>query len=90
MVSVNLLISNVVVMTLLVLPLVSVVLVWTDIANPLFVLQSLFPFSPFRLTPLVESLTISVNNITLSQVQSYNFLYNTLFDLEGGKHLNTV
>lgn len=33
---------------------------------------------------LIENLTISVNNVTLSQIQAYNFLYNTLFDLEGG------
>ena len=41
-------------------------------------------FPRLGLHSLIESLTISVNNITLSQVQSYNFLYNTLFDIEGG------
>lgn len=41
-------------------------------------------FPRLGLHSLIESLTVSVNNITLSQVQSYNFLYNTLFDLEGG------
>ena len=43
-----------------------------------------FHFPRLGLHSLIENLTISVNNITLSQVQSYNFLYNTLFDLEGG------
>ena len=36
-------------------------------------------FPRLGLHSLIQSLTISVNNITLSQVQSYNFLYNTLF-----------
>lgn len=41
-------------------------------------------FPRLGLHSLIENLTVSVNNITLSSIQSYNFLYNTLFDLEGG------
>ena len=41
-------------------------------------------FGRLGLHSLIENLTVSVNNITLSSIQSYNFLYNLLFDMEGG------
>ncbi len=46
--------------------------------------QTYFHFPRLGLHSLIENLTVSVNNVTLSSIQSYNFLYNCLFDMEAG------